>query len=44
MCTAVFEKYSANDRLLHFVQPRVIRLLEIFRNFKPEPNSDENQK
>ena len=44
VCTSYFAKYSPKDRLLLFVQPKVIRLLEILRNFNPKRSSDESQK
>lgn len=36
LCAPVFEKYSAKERLMLFVQPNVIRLLDIIKNFNPK--------
>lgn len=36
ICASFFANYSAKDRLTVFVQPNVIRLLDIIRNFSPE--------
>ncbi|KAK4024462.1 hypothetical protein OUZ56_009885 [Daphnia magna] len=44
ICTPYFAKFSPKDRLLLFVHPKVIRLLEIIRNFSPEKNLDERQR
>lgn len=44
ICTSYFAKFSPKDRLLLFVHPKVIRLLEVIRNFSPEKNLDERQR
>ena len=36
ICAPVFEKYSAKECLMLFVQPNVIRLLDIIKNFNPK--------
>ncbi|KAI9563248.1 hypothetical protein GHT06_010706 [Daphnia sinensis] len=36
ICAPFFANYSAKDRLTVFVQPNVVRLLDIIRNFSPE--------
>ncbi|KAI9553581.1 hypothetical protein GHT06_021502 [Daphnia sinensis] len=44
ICTPYFAKYSPKDRLLQFAQPKVIRLLEVIRNFSPEKCPTEPQR
>lgn len=44
LCNPYFQKYSSKDRLLLFVKPRAIRLLDIIRKFSPEQIDQHSQR
>jgi hypothetical protein len=43
ICDDYFQEYDERDRIYRFSSPKVLRLLEILRHFKPEKSPDDNQ-
>jgi hypothetical protein len=43
ICDDYFQKYDEKDRIYRFSSPKVLRLLEILHQFKPEKSPDDSQ-
>jgi hypothetical protein len=43
ICDDYFKQYDEKDRIYRFSSPKVLRLLEILRQFKPEKSPDDKQ-
>ncbi|XP_075228010.1 endoribonuclease Dcr-1 isoform X2 [Lycorma delicatula] len=43
ICDNIFEKYSEKERIYNFSSPKILRLIEVIRQFKPKRNIVEDK-